>query len=195
MDPNPILYQRQLASIKSIKARKIKVRSSKFTIMNDECYKMGFSLPYLKCLSLKEAMYMLQEVHEGVCGNHSSPRSLVGEVIQAGYFWPTMQKDAIEVIQRCDKCQRFGNVQHVLADHLISISSPWPFSTCGINTVGLLPQGKKQVKFLLISIDYFTKWVKTKPLAVITKAKIQKFVWKNIVCRFGIPKVIISNNG
>ena len=136
---------------------------------------MGFSLPYLKCLSSEEAMYALREVHEGVCGNHSSPRSLVGEVIQAGYFWPTMQKDAIEVIQRCDKCQRFRNVQHVLTEHLTSISSPWPFSTWGIDIVGPLPQGKKQVKFLLVSINYFTKWVEAKPLAVITEAKIQKY--------------------
>jgi len=51
------------------------------------------------------------------------------------------------------------------------------------------------VKFLLIAIDYFTKWVKVEPLAVITEDKIQTFVWKNIICRFGIPKTIISDNG
>ena len=49
-----------------------------------------------------------------------------------------------------------------------------------------LPQGKKQVKFLLVSIDYFTKWVEVEAPLTITEAKIQNFVWKNIVCRFGI---------
>lgn len=67
-------------------------------------------------------------------------------------------------------------------------------STLGIDVVGPLPQGKKQVKFLVIAIDYFTKWVEAVPLAVIIEAKIQNFVWKNIVCRFGISRVIISNN-
>ena len=61
--------------------------------------------------------------------------------------------------------------------------------------MGPLPLGKKQVKFLVVTIDYFTKWVEAKPLVVITEAKIQHFMWKNLVCRFGIPRVIISYNG
>ena len=61
--------------------------------------------------------------------------------------------------------------------------------------MGPLPQGKRQVKFLLVAIDYITKWVKAKALATIIKAKVQSFVWKNIVCRFEIPQTIISNNG
>ena len=61
--------------------------------------------------------------------------------------------------------------------------------------MGPLPQGKRQMKFLLVAIDYFTKWVEAEALATITKAKVQNFVWKNIVCRFGIPRTIISDNG
>ena len=61
--------------------------------------------------------------------------------------------------------------------------------------MGPLPQGKKQVKFLLVAIDYFIEWVEAEALATITKARIHKFVWKNIVCRFDIPRAITSNNG
>ena len=75
-------------------ARKVKVRSSRFTILNEELYKRGFSQPYLKCLDLEDAEYVLREIHEGVCKNHSRPQSLVGQVVRVGYFWPTMQKDA-----------------------------------------------------------------------------------------------------
>ena len=64
-----------------------------------------------------------------------------------------------------------------------------------VDIVGPLPWGKGQVKFLLIAIDYFTKWVEAEALSTITKAKIQSFVWKNIICRFGIPRTIISDNG
>ena len=56
-----------------LQAWKIKVRSSRFTILNDKLYKRGFSLPYLKCLDSEGAMYVLQEIHEGICGNHSNP--------------------------------------------------------------------------------------------------------------------------
>ena len=61
--------------------------------------------------------------------------------------------------------------------------------------MGPLPQGKRQMKFLLIIINYFTKWVEVEALATIAVAKVQNFVWKNIVCRFRIPRAIISDNG
>ena len=66
-------------------------------------------------------------------------------------------------------------------------------SLWGIDIMGPLPPGKKQLKFLVVAINYFTKWVEAEPLVVITEAKIQHFIWKNLVCRFGIPQVIISN--
>ena len=61
--------------------------------------------------------------------------------------------------------------------------------------MGPLPQEKRQVKFLLVAIGYFTKCVEAEVLATITEAKVQNFVWKNIVCRFRIPRTIISDNG
>ena len=57
-----------------------------------------------------------------------------------------------------------------------------------------LPQGKRQIKFLLIAIDYFMKWVEAEVVAMIIEAKVQNFVWKNIVCRFEIPRTIILDN-
>ena len=51
------------------------------------------------------------------------------------------------------------------------------------------------MKFLLVAIDYFTKWVEAEALETITETKVQNFVWKNIICRFGIPRTIISDNG
>ena len=55
--------------------------------------------------------------------------------------------------------------------------------------------GKKQLRFLIVEIDYFTKWVEAEPMTTTTKAKVTSFVWKNIICRFGVPRVIISDNG
>ena len=78
---------------------------------------------------------------------------------------------------------------------MTTISSPWLFAQWGINIIGPLPQGKRQVRFLLVTIDYFTKWVEVEALTTITEAKVQNFVWKNIVCRFGIPRMIIFDNG
>ena len=85
-------------------------------------------MPYLKCVDEEEAEYILKEIHEGVCGDHASPRSLVSKVIRTGYFWPTMQVDARELVKKCDKCQRFENVQRFSAERLMTISSLWPFA-------------------------------------------------------------------
>ena len=67
-------------------------------------------MPYLRCVDEEKAKYILEEIHEGICGDHAGPRSLVNKVIQTGYFWPTMQMEATELVKKCDKCQQYGNV-------------------------------------------------------------------------------------
>ena len=109
-------------------AKKIKNRAARFTVLNDTLYKRGFSMPYLKCVDEDEAKYILEEIHERVCGDHAGPRLLVSKVIWTGYFWPTMQVDAVELVKRCDKCQRFGNVHRLPAEKLMTLTSLWPFS-------------------------------------------------------------------
>ncbi|XP_075662950.1 uncharacterized protein LOC142632432 [Castanea sativa] len=88
-------------------------------------------MPYLKCVDEEEAKYILEEIHEGICGDHDGPRSLV---------------DAVELVKKCDKCQRFGNVQRLPAERLTTIASPWPFAQWGIDIVSPLPLGKGQVQ-------------------------------------------------
>ena len=80
--------------------------------------------------------------------------------------------DAVELVKKCDKCQRFGNVQRLPVERLTTITSLWPFAQWRIDIVGPLPLGKGQVRFLLVAIDYFTKWVEAEALATFTEARI-----------------------
>ena len=73
-------------------ARKLRIRSARYVLLNDALYKRGFSQPYLRCLSPDEASYMLREVHEGACENHSRARSLIHKVVRAGYYWQPFRK-------------------------------------------------------------------------------------------------------
>ena len=68
---------------------------------------------------------------------------------------------------------------------MTTISLPWLFAQWGTDIVGPLPQGKRQMKLLLVAIDYFTKWIKAEALATITEAKVQNFVWKILFAGFG----------
>ena len=71
-------------------ARKLKVQAACFVVIKHVLYKKGFSQSYLRCLSPEEADYVMKEVYEGICGNHSGLWSLVHKLIKAGYYWPTM---------------------------------------------------------------------------------------------------------
>nr|GEX50760.1 reverse transcriptase domain-containing protein [Tanacetum cinerariifolium] len=73
--------------------------------------------------------------------------------------------------------------------------SPWPFYKWGIDIAGPFPEGPEKVKFLIVAMDYFTKWIEAKAVTTITGGQVKKFVWDNIVCRFGIPIEIVSDNG
>nr|KYP48306.1 Transposon Ty3-I Gag-Pol polyprotein [Cajanus cajan] len=73
--------------------------------------------------------------------------------------------------------------------------SAWPFSQWGMDILGLFPHAKGQLKFLLVAIDYFTKWIKACPLAKITTENVQRFSWRSIVCRFRIPHTLVTDNG
>ena len=64
-----------------------------------------------------------------------------------------------------------------------------------MDILGPLPIGKGQCKFIIVAVDYFTKWAEAEPFATITEQKIRNFVWRNIICRFGILRDLVSDNG
>ena len=82
-----------------IEARKIQIRVACLVIIDDVLYRRGYSLPYLRCVSSKEVDYVLCEIHEGIFGNHAGARSLAGKALRAGYYWPTLQKYAYDIIR------------------------------------------------------------------------------------------------
>ncbi|GKD71825.1 reverse transcriptase domain-containing protein, partial [Tanacetum coccineum] len=77
---------------------------------------------------------------------------------------------------------------------LTPITAPWPFYKWGIDIAGPFLEGPGKVKFLIVAMDYFKKWIEAKSVATITGSQVKKFVWDNIVCRFGLPGEIVSDN-
>ena len=94
----------------------------------DVLYKRGFSHPYLRCLSPEEADYVMREVHEEICGNHSGSRSLVHKLIQVGYYWPIIQNDTQTYVKTYNKCQKFSNVIRQSTEELTPMTALWPFA-------------------------------------------------------------------
>ena len=106
-----------------------------------------------------------------------------------------MQREAQEYVKKCDQCQWFTPNIHQPGGILSPLSSLWPFAQWGLDIVESFPKAVGNKKYLLVGTDYFTKWVEAEPLANIRDVDAKKFVWKNIVTRFGVPHVLISDNG
>nr|XP_023877005.1 uncharacterized protein LOC111989456 [Quercus suber] len=138
---------------------------------------------------------LLADLHDGVCGSHVGGRSLAHRAMTQGFWWPQMQKDSAEYVLKCKQCQKHVPLIHQPASHLNPISSPWPFAQWGLDIIGPFPRAAGNRRFVLVAIDYFTKWAEPEALANIRDVDVKKFVWKNIVTRFWVPNSLISDNG
>ena len=105
-----------------------------------------------------------------------------------------MKSDAVDYIKKCDPCQRMSPILKSSVQDLVSITSPLSFAQWGIDIVGLLPTVPAQKKLLLVATDYFNKWIEADAFPSIKDKDVTRFIWKNIICRFGIPRSIISDN-
>ncbi|GKB13687.1 reverse transcriptase domain-containing protein, partial [Tanacetum coccineum] len=104
----------------------------------------------------------------GSCGMHVGPRAVVRKAIRQGYYWPTMHEDAKEEVQKYDSCQIHAPVPRLPKTLMTSIMAPWTFYQWGIDILGPLSPAKGGAKFVIMTIDYFTKWIEAKPLVAFT---------------------------
>nr|GFC16848.1 reverse transcriptase domain-containing protein [Tanacetum cinerariifolium] len=139
-------------------ARKIRLKARQYELMEGILYKRSFLTPWLRCVGPLQAEYVMKEIHEGSSSMHAGPRSVVAKAIRLGYFWPTLHKDAQDMIRKCSDCQIHRLVTRHSQQPLTPITALWPFYKWGIDIAGPFPEGLGKVKFLIVAMDYFTKW-------------------------------------
>ncbi|GKV11354.1 hypothetical protein SLEP1_g22618 [Rubroshorea leprosula] len=106
-----------------------------------------------------------------------------------------MEHDCIKYARACHKCEIYVDHFNASPSLLHNISAPWPFSMRGIDVIGAInPKASNGHQFILVAIDYFTKWVEATSYASVTKKVVTRFIKKEIICRYGQPKAIIMNN-
>nr|GEU62915.1 ribonuclease H-like domain-containing protein [Tanacetum cinerariifolium] len=171
-------------------ARKLRLKARKYELIERVLYRRSFLTPWLRCVGPLQANYVMREIHEGSCSMHAGPRSVVAKAIRLRYYWPTMHKDARDMIRKCNDCQIHRPVTRHPQQSLTPITAPWPFYKWGIDIADPFPEELGKVKFLIVAMDYFTKWIEAKAVAAITGGQVKKLVWDNIVCRFVIPTEI-----
>ncbi|XP_065007682.1 uncharacterized protein LOC135638490 [Musa acuminata AAA Group] len=175
-----------------VAARRLRRTHAWYSEVSGRLYKRSFTYPLLWCLEPDEAQTVLATVHVGVCGEHIGGRTLAHKILRQGYYWPTMCRDAKAYVQRCSSCQEHARTPRQPAVPLTPIDCAWPFAQWGLDLLGPFPPASK---YIIVGVDYFTKWVEAEPLAIITEHQIEKFVWRNLVTRFSLSKTIITDNG
>jgi len=117
-------------------------------------------------------------------------------LFRQGVYWPTVLKDCINFAKGCQECQRHAGIQHVPGSELHSIVKPWPFRGLALDVIEeIKPKSSKGHNYILVGIDYFTKWVEAIPLPNVTQDAVIDFIQKYIIYIFGIPETITTDQG
>jgi hypothetical protein len=156
--------------------------AKRYTVVEGDLYRYGANSILMWCITQEEGHDLLAEIHGGECGRHSSSRTLVGKAFRHGFYWPTALQDAAELVRSCKACQFHAKRIHTPAQALQMIPPSWPFAVWGLDILGPFPRAVGGYRYLYVAIEKFTK------------ASATAFL-KSIVCWFGVPNRVITNNG
>jgi hypothetical protein len=118
----------------------------------------------------------------------------VAKAFRHGFYWPTAQKDAEQLVKWCNGCQHFSKHRNTPAAALKTIPLTWSFAVCGLDMVGPFKTAPGGLTHLLVAVDKFTKWIKAKPIKKLDGSSTIKF-FNEIITRYGVPRSIITDNG
>ena len=153
-------------------------------------YKRNHDMVLLRCVNAKEAESILGEVLEGSSGTHANGHAMDRKILRAGYYWLTMESDCCLHARRCHKFQTFADNVNAPPLPLNVLTASWPFSMWGIDVIGAIePKAANGHRFILVAIDYFTKWVKAASYASVTRSVVGRFIKREIICRYGLRGV------
>nr|GEZ12942.1 reverse transcriptase domain-containing protein [Tanacetum cinerariifolium] len=146
-----------------------------------------------RCVAGQEAVDILIACHSGPTGGHYGANYTAKKVFDLGFYWPTIYKEAFELVKNCDSCQRQGKISQKdeMPQNAIQICEI--FDAWGIDFMGPFLNSKGN-KYILVVVDYLSKWVEAKALPTNDASVLVKFL-KSLFSRFGTPKAIISNRG
>ena len=147
-----------------------------------------------RCVPEDEMVSILSHCHSSPYGGHHGSERTAAKIVQSGFYWPTLFKDARTYVLSCDRCQRTGNIGRRNEMPQTGILEVELFDVWGLDFMGPFPPSYGNL-YILVAVDYVSKWVEAVALPNNEAKSVVKFVKKNIFTRFGVPRTIISDNG
>lgn len=147
-------------------------------------------------MSSVEVTPILAACHDSACGGHFYGPLTGQKILRIGYFWPTLFKDVLNYVTRCDVCQRYAR-NDLRMELPLHVSLPLiPFEKWGIDYVGEVhPKSSKGMTYIVVATEYLTKWAEAKAVRTDTSPNAAIFLYENIISRFGCPKILVSDRG
>jgi transposase InsO family protein len=187
---------RYLENHSHIADRKVQRQALKYVMLDNTIYHRTIDGLLLRCLGSDQSKIEMGEVHEGICGTHQSTHKMKWLLHHAGFYWLTMLNDCFRYYKCCESWQKFENVQLAPKNMLHHIIKPCWFRGWALDFVGqIYPSSSKGHQFVLVTMDYFTKWAKAVPLKNMTHKEVIHFILKNIIYRFDIPQTLTTDQG
>ena len=137
---------------------------------------------------------ILSHYHDNACGGHFTSQKTTMKVLQAGFYWLSLFKDAYTMCKQCDKCQSLGKISRSHMMPLNPILVVELFDVWGIDFMGPFPTSLGYT-YILVGVDYVSKWVEAMSCRATDHKAVLKFLKENIFYRFVVPKAIISDGG
>ncbi|GKB06401.1 DNA-directed DNA polymerase [Tanacetum coccineum] len=144
-----------------------------------------------RCISGLETQTILDQCQHGPTGGHYGPNITAKKVLDSGFYWPTIIKEAHTLVRLCKACQKTINISKRDEMPLKNIQVCEIFDIRGIDFMGPFPKSYK-FEYFLVAVDYVSKWVKAQALPT-NDARVVVTFLKKLFCHFGMPKALISN--
>ncbi|GKV41178.1 hypothetical protein SLEP1_g48746 [Rubroshorea leprosula] len=147
-----------------------------------------------RCVPQEEVNAILSFCHDKEVGGHFGASKTTSKVLQCGFYWPSLFKDAYAYVSACDQCQRTGNISRRHEMPLTNILVCDIFDVWGIDFMGPFPSSFGKA-YILVAVDYVSKWVEAVACSTNDARVVVKFLKSNIFTRFGTPRAVISDGG
>jgi len=167
-------------------------QSKIYQVHNKLLYKIARNKTKLRVVRHFEMEPVLFMFHYDPTAAHSSKEKMM-EKMRTRYYWPQMFEDIRAYVESCDPCQRRGKSKRNEQLHPIPVGAP--FYQIGIDYVGPLNRTINGNRYIIVAMDYLTKWPEAKPVPEATAAETVKFVYEDIICRHGCPGRILTDRG
>jgi hypothetical protein len=187
--------QRFQPNISREERRRIRHHSCRYLILGDTLYHRGIDTILRRCLTHKEAERVLNDCHLGTCGGHLSGMATTQKILRAGYFWPSIFKDCIEAVKKCPPCQICNKKARTHPMPMHPIIAIGPFAKWGIDFMQCKPTSAGGHGYIIVTVDYFTKWAEAMPTFLNDVCTAALFLFNHIITRFGVPRAIFTDHG